>query len=318
MNRRRFLKTAVAAGLAAGLEPALPAAPAILPRRTLGRTPARLSILGFGGIVAMKKEQRHVNRSVARAVEEHGINYFDVAPTYGDAEERLGPALEPYRQDCFLACKTTDRTAAGATAELHASLKRLRTDYFDLYQLHALKTLEEVETAFGTGGAMEALVRAREAGEVRFLGFSAHSVEAAMAAMARFDFDTLLFPINYPLWTRENFGPQVIGLAREKGMGILVLKALGRGQWPEGAERHHEPCWYEPIVDPEEARLSMAFALSQGGTAVLPAGNEELFWMAVAAAAQVQPLTRADEQRLRRLTAGAVPLFHYASSDEEG
>lgn len=319
MDRRSFLRTAAAAGLAAGIAPPLAGAdPVQVPRRPLGRTGEQLSVIGFGGIVVMKKEQERANRSVARAVEEHGINYFDVAPSYGDAEERLGPALEPYRRSCFLACKTTERTAAGARRELESTLVRMRTDHVDLYQLHAIRSLEDVETAFGPGGAMETFTRAREEGKIRFLGFSAHGVEAALAAMERFDFDTTLFPINYALWTRENFGPQVIGLAREKGMGILVLKALARGQWPEGEARHHEPCWYDPVVDLEETRLSLAFALAQGGTAVLPPGNEELFWQAVQASVDLPRLTRAREHRLRQLTAKAIPLFTYASTEKEG
>ena len=279
MDRRGFIKTAVAAGLAAGMAPAAAAAPMPLPRRPLGRTGENLSVIGFGGIVVMGKEQRHADRSVARAVEEYGINYFDVAPSYGDAEERLGPALEPYRKRCFLACKTTEDTAGGAGRELHDSLRRMRTDYFDLYQLHALKSLEEVETIFGPKGAMETFLKAREEGKIRFLGFSAHSAEAAISAMERFDFDTILFPVNYAMWTRGNFGPEVIARAREKGMGILSLKTLCRGKWPEGVERTHPPCWYQPVTDPGEMDLALSFAFSRGATAVLPPGNEELFWL---------------------------------------
>jgi aryl-alcohol dehydrogenase-like predicted oxidoreductase len=315
MNRRRFIKTAVVAGLTVGVDPGSASAPVPLPRRRLGRTGEVLSIIGFGGIVVIGKEQQHADRSVARAVEEYGINYFDVAPSYGrgEAEEKLGPALEPYRKSCFLACKTTQRSAAGAREELHASFRRLRTDYFDLYQLHAIKTLEDVETAFGPDGAMETFLKAREEGKVRYIGFAAHSVEAAMAALERFDFDTALFPINYALWTQENFGPQVIGLARERNMGILVLKALGRGSWAEGAQKHHSPCWYEPVTDPDEARLALSFALAQGATSVVPPGNEDLFWMAVAVAGRLPEMDRAVEQRLRQLTADAIPLFRYSS-----
>ena len=315
MDRRDFIKTTVAAGIAAGVAPTLAQPPPPLPRRPLGKTGEQLSIIGFGGIVVIGKEQSHADQSVARAVEEHGINYFDVAPTYGggEAEEKLGPALQPFRKNSFLACKTTRRQADGARQELHASLERLRTDYFDLYQLHAIRSLEDVDEAFGPGGAMETFLEAKEEGRVRFLGFSAHSVEAAMAAMDRFDFDTTLFPINYALWTRENFGPQVIGRAREQRMGILVLKPTCRGKWSAGVDRHHKPCWYEPSTSPEETRLSLSFALSQGATAAVPPGNEELFWKAVDAAGQLPEMDRPTEQRLRHLTAGATPLFRYSS-----
>jgi len=310
MDRRAFIKTTVAAGLATGVDPALAFKPGPMPQRLLGRTGEKLSIIGFGGIVVMDKPQEQANRSVAQAVE-RGINYFDVAPTYGNAEERLGPALEPYRQGVFLACKTTRRTAGEAQQELHASLQRLRTDHVDLYQLHALSSGEEVETVFGPGGAMEALVKAREEGKVRFIGFSAHSVEAAMAAMDRFDFDTTLFPVNYVTWWQGNFGPQVVARAQEKGMGILVLKSLCRGPWPEGVERTHPPCGYQPVVDREEARLALKFSLVQGTTAVVPPGNEDLFWLAVELAAEAGPLTLEEEKKLRALAADTVPFFQY-------
>ena len=115
--------------------------------RTMTKTGEYLSILGFGGVVVRGVEQDVANRAVIRAVEA-GINYFDVAPTYGDAEIKLGPALEPFRKDVFLACKSTERTADGITKELQQSLKNLRTDYFDLYQLHSLTTAGDISTAF--------------------------------------------------------------------------------------------------------------------------------------------------------------------------
>jgi aryl-alcohol dehydrogenase-like predicted oxidoreductase len=163
-------------------------------KRQLGKTSESLSMIGFGGILVMDEDPPTASRLVAEAVD-RGINYFDVAPTYGNAEERLGPALEPYRKSVFLACKTEKRTAAEATEALHGSLEHLRTDYFDLYQLHAVTTMEEVEQILGPGGALEAFVQAREEGLVRYLGFSAHSEEAAVALLDGFGFDSILFPL---------------------------------------------------------------------------------------------------------------------------
>lgn len=317
MDRRSFLHTtatlAAAAPWACAHLPGRRGAAHAMPRRALGRTGVDLPIIGFAGLVVAGKEQAHANRSVARAFD-MGIDYFDVAPTYRDAEDRLGPALEPYRNRSFLACKTTQRSAAGAEEELNASLKKLRTDHFDLYQLHAIRTDDDVEQAFGPGGAMETFVRAREAGKVRFLGFSAHSVEAALAAMGRFAFDTTLFPVNYVAWWRGDFGPQVVAEAQSQGMGIITLKALCRQRWPEGAERHHQPCWYEPVVDPEEARLALSFSLAQGGTSALPPASEELFWLAVSLAGQVATLSSDEEARLRQLADQFEPLFSYSGT----
>nr|MBC8191083.1 aldo/keto reductase [FCB group bacterium] len=114
-------------------------------KRKLGKTDEYLSIVGFGGIVLTDEEPENAKQIVATAVEERGINYFDVAPSYGNAEERLGPALEPYRDSVFLACKTGKRDAKGAEEELHQSLKYLRTDHFDLYQFHGVSSMEDVE-----------------------------------------------------------------------------------------------------------------------------------------------------------------------------
>ncbi|NBT19640.1 MAG: aldo/keto reductase [Proteobacteria bacterium] len=160
--------------------------------RTLGQTGQKLSVIGFGGIVVTETPQDEANRLVASAVA-RGVNYFDVAPSYGDAEDRLGPALRPHRDGVFLACKTGMRDAVGARAELESSLAKMHTDHFDLYQLHAMTKMEDVETVLGPGGAMETFLRARDEGKVKYLGFSAHSTEAAVALLDRFPFDSVLF-----------------------------------------------------------------------------------------------------------------------------
>ena len=145
-----------------------------IPRRQYGRTEEQLSVIGFGGMVVQDVSPKQAANFVAQAVEK-GINYFDVAPFYGNAEQRLGPALKPYRKNCFLACKTLERDAAGAARELKQSLRLLKTDHFDLYQLHALTDVDEVEQAFGPGGAMETFLKAQKDGKIRYIGFSAHS-----------------------------------------------------------------------------------------------------------------------------------------------
>ncbi len=222
-------------------------------KRSLGKTGEKLSMIGFGGIVVDKATTAEAAARVKEAID-HGINYFDVAPSYGNAEEMLGPALEPYRKDVFLACKTGERKKEGARKELEQSLKYLKTDHFDLYQLHAVTSLEDVETILGPGGALETFKEAREEGKVRYLGFSAHSVEAALALMEGFDFDTILFPFNFATWYAGNFGPQVMEKAKEKDMGILALKAMAWRNWEEGEERSNEKTWYKPLPNREEAR----------------------------------------------------------------
>ncbi|MBM3189083.1 MAG: aldo/keto reductase [Chloroflexi bacterium] len=278
-------------------------------KRKLGRTNEYLTMVGFGGILVMNEDQETANRLVAQAVEERGINYFDVAPSYGDAQDRLGPALEPYRDSVFLACKTGERLAAGVQAELERSLQQLRTDHFDLYQFHGVRSMADVEQITGPGGALEAFVRARERGQVRYLGFSAHSEEAALALMDRVALDTILFPFNWVAWHQGQFGRRVLARAQEKGLGILALKALAKHKLAEGAERVWPKCWYAPVASYEEASLALRFTLSRPITAAVSPGHAQFLWWACDAAERFVPLSPEDEAEVARRTQGLEPIF---------
>jgi predicted aldo/keto reductase-like oxidoreductase len=318
MERRDFLlKSSAASMLAcfpaslAGLERVTEAGR--LERRPLGRTGERLSILGFGGIVVMNATAQEASSRVAEAID-HGVNYFDVAPSYGNAEEMLGPALEPYRKNVFLACKTTERSRGGSQRELENSLRTMRTDHFDLYQLHAVTTKDDVEKIFAPGGALETFVAAKQAGKVRFLGFSAHSVEAALALIGRYDFDTMLFPMNFGTWHAGTFGPQVLAAAQAKRMGILALKAMARGPWPKDAKRDQYPkCWYEPLSAPDDAMMGLRFTLSHPVTAAIPPGDETLFKQALGLALRFTPLAEAEARVIKEKGLAGAPLFKYPS-----
>ncbi len=321
MKRRTFLKGAASAAATLTCFPATltaierEIAPGRLERRSLGRTGEKLSILGFGSFMLNGMTPEAAGRAVREAFQA-GINYFDVAPTYGVAQERLGPALEPYRKQVFLACKTTQRRQSKAAEELDSSLKQLRTDHFDLYQLHAVTTIKDVETIFSPDGAIHAFEAARKAGKVRFLGFSAHSVEAALALMERFDFDTILFPVNFATWHAGNFGPQVLARAREKNMGILALKAMAKGPWPKGAERFAANCWYEPLLDPTEALLALRFTLSHPVTAAVSPAHEPCLRLALKLTAQFTPLTSTEAEALKQKAAKTGLIFKYPRDEK--
>jgi len=246
---------------------------------------------------------------VASAVE-RGVNYFDVAPEYGDgeAEEKLGPALEPFRADAFLACKTGRRDAAGAEEELHTSLKRLRTDHVDLYQFHGVTSLADVEQITAPDGAAEAFDRARQAGKVRYIGFSTHSVEAAMAMMDAMDVDSILLPVNFVCWSQGNFGPQILQRAKEKGIARLAIKALAHRNWLDQEPRAYQT-WYRPIDDPQLAEAAMRFALSRDITAAVSPGDPRLWPMALDIASRFQPLSQTQEQDLLGLAEDLEPIF---------
>ena len=174
---------------------------------------------------------------------------YDVAPSYGNSEERLGPALRPYRDEVFLACKTGQRDKKGARKELEQSLKRLKADHLDLYQLHGVYDVkEDVERALGPGGAIEAFLAAREKGLIRFIGFSTHSVSAALRAIEEFPFDTVLCPINYVCHYTGKFDQKIVEAARNKNMGILAIKALAQTLRPDFAVTSYRQASELPLL----------------------------------------------------------------------
>ncbi|MGA8041547.1 MAG: aldo/keto reductase [Terracidiphilus sp.] len=315
MERRTFLQsaalTAAAVASASKLQASAKTPSQPIARRTLGRTGEQLSIIGFGGIVVMNESTTEATNIVAEAVD-RGVNYFDVAPSYGNAQERLGPALAPYRKNCFLACKTEGRKKEDSRKQLEDSLRLLQTDHVDLYQFHALTKMSELDTVLGPGGAMETMEAARKEGKIRYIGFSVHSAETAVAAMDRYNFDTILFPVNWVLFSQAGFGPQILKKAQEKKMGILALKSMAKTVWPAGQkENHPEPkCWYQPAAFPDEASLGLRWTLSHPITAAIPPGEERYFRLAMDVAQNYKPLEAHEEQALLAGGHGVEPIFH--------
>jgi aryl-alcohol dehydrogenase-like predicted oxidoreductase len=315
MERRAFIQnaalTAAAVASASKMRASAktPAAPIV--RRTLGRTGEQLSMIGFGGIVVMNESTGEASNIVAEAVD-RGINYFDVAPSYGNAQERLGPALAPYRKSCFLACKTDGRMKDDSRADLEQSLRLLKTDHVDLYQFHALTKMADLDKVLGPGGAMETFEAAKKEGKIRFIGFSVHSAETAVAAMDRYNFDTILFPVNWVLFTQAGFGPQILKKAQEKKMGILALKSMAKTTWPADQKQNHpEPkCWYQPAAFPDEASLGLRWTLGHPITAAIPPGDERYFRLAMDVAQNYKPLEAHEEQALLAGGHGVEPIFH--------
>lgn len=314
MERRTFLKQAAitaatvasASQVHAAKTPSNPIA-----KRALGKTGEKLSIIGFGGIVVMNEDNGAASNIVSEAVD-RGVNYFDVAPSYGNAQERLGPALAPYRKNCFLACKAEERKADACRKQLENSLKLLKTDHVDLYQFHGLTKMTELDTVLGPGGALETMEAAKKEGKIRYIGFSVHSVETALAAMDRYNFDTVLFPVNWVLFSQANWGPQILKRAQEKNMGILALKGMAKTVWAaDQKENHPEPkCWYQPAAFPHEASLGLRWTLSHPITAAIPPGDERYFRLAMDVAQNYKPLEPHEEQALLAGGHGVEPIFH--------
>ena len=282
-------------------------------KRMYGRQGEMLSVIGFGGIVVTREQQSDADDFVAEAIHA-GINYFDVAPGYGDAQEKLGKALKGRRHEVFLACKTEKRLAEDARAALEQSLKLLHTDYFDLYQLHGVATMEDARKALGPGGAAEVLIRAKEEGLVRHLGFSAHLEEAALFLMDEFPFESVLFPFNWHAMMKSGFGEKVLQKAEALGVTRLALKAMAYRKWTPDetpAVRPYPKCWYRPVDDENLAGLALRYTLSRPVTAAIPPGDVRLFRLAVrlAEAGNLKPLNEAELNILRDAAQGTEPIF---------
>ena len=308
MDRREFLGAAAALTATAAYGWATP-----LPRRPY-KNGINLSIIAFGGIVVCGLPQEQASRRVAEAYD-RGLNYFDCAPSYfdGEAEVKLGDALRPYRDRVFLAEKTMRRDAKGAREELERTLQRFHTDHVDLYQFHAVTSMEDVDKILGPTGAAQTFFAARKEGKVRHVGFSAHNAPAALRLMDALELDSVMFPVNVNAWEHGGFGPQILGKAKSKGMARMALKALAFGKWPadmKESDRKYPKCWYQPIEDREMARLALRFTLNQEVTAAVPPGDERIFDLALElASAPLPKLSAAELAGLKTRISSLEPVF---------
>lgn len=281
-------------------------------KRRFGRTGHMSTVIIFGAFAVGLVSQREADE-VIELLLERGVNHIDVAPSYHDAEVRLGPWLEKYRDRFFLGCKTQLRNKADAREELHRSLERLRVDRFDLYQLHAVTTMDELDECFAPGGSLEAIVEAREQGLTQYIGITSHGLEAPavqIAALERFDFDSLLFTLNFYMWADEAYrrdATMLLKKAAERDVGTMIIKTWARGPWGDTAQRYHT--WYEPFDDAEMIEQALRFTLSQPVTGAISAGDARLLPMILDAAERFQPMDEAEQAQLLATAAEYEPLF---------
>lgn len=318
MKRRAFLKTVGgAAGAAAlgvpnvfGTEEPLEKV-AGMPRRTLGRTGVKVPVVAFPGLSLTRCDQEQATAALRGALD-YGVNYFDVAPNYGHglAETLMGVGLQGVDRDkYFLACKTHIRDKEGARRDLENSLKLLKTDHFDLYQLHHLVRPAEVKQVLGPDGAMESILKAKEQGKLKWIGFSAHTTKGALEAMKAFKFDTVMFPINFVEFYNRGFGKEVLELANQQGAGIIAIKPLSWGQYPKDAKKERE-WWYSSVEKSHDIGLALRFTLSQKGVSTaVPTSFVELFERTVEAAKSFAPLDETGAIRLKQMAANRESIF---------
>jgi aryl-alcohol dehydrogenase-like predicted oxidoreductase len=277
--------------------------------RRLGRTGQESTVMILGGAAFASASQEETDEALALALE-HGVNHIDVAPSYGEAELRLGPWLETHRQDVFLGCKTAKRTKEDAAIELRHSLGRLRVDRFDLYQLHSVDELDDLDTALGPRGAMEAIREAKEEGLLRFVGITGHRPDTQLEALRRFEFDTVMFPLNFVLRahpSERNDWERLLEVAHDRGVGVMAIKAIARGPWRTDARSYDT--WYRPFDDQETIDRALWYTLSQGITAAVSASDMRLIPKLVSAAERFRPLDPEEQAELVATGSRFRPLF---------
>jgi predicted aldo/keto reductase-like oxidoreductase len=328
--------------------------PSAYPRRLfITRTNTSIPILGFPSVSLARlsnaiTDQPLANTAVRHAVEDLQICYFDVAPEYGDgvAQERLGPALKPYRHNVFLAAKTMFRDEHGSRQDLTNTLRALQTDHLDLYQFHSISTQEDVDQILGENGAMKTFQQAKLEGKIKAIGFSAHSEPMAIQMIQSGLVDTCMFPINFVSYHYGGVGQGVLDAALQHKVGVIALKSGARGRLTTQSgdavhvppSFHHIPewkrqemihypvvtspkyyTWYEPEDDPVELNKLVLWALNQRGvTAVLPPGTMDLLdgiSDMLRGKSEVPKLSEEDVEGMKRRyeKMDIVPIFHNRS-----
>lgn len=270
-------------------------------RRLLGRTGHESTVVAFGTAGIGRVDQATADRAT-RLVLDHGVNHIDVAPGYGEAEVRLKPWLPEIRSRIFLGCKTKQRTRESAWAEMQRSLERLGTDRFDLYQLHAVGKRHELDACTAAGGALEALLKAREQGITRWLGITGHTHDAPrthLEALRRFDFDTVMFPLNFVLWSNPDYRRDVqelLAVCRRKHVGVHLIKTLAKDPW--GDRPRTAATWYEPFADPAIIGRAVAFNLLQPVTTLCSTGDVNILPHFLSAAERFRAVPLSEQEDL--------------------
>jgi predicted aldo/keto reductase-like oxidoreductase len=281
----------------------------VIPRRPFGRTGHDSTVTLFGGAALARATQAEADRAL-EVLLRYGVNHLDTAARYGDSELRIGAWMPRHRRDFFLATKTGSRTAREARDDIHRSLERLRVDRLDLIQLHSLGHPDDWEQAMGPGGALEAAVRAREEGLVRFIGVTGHGwTIPAMhrRSLGRFDFDAVLLPYNYFMAQDPRYRAAVealLAVCRERDVAVQVIKTVARGPWAT-AERTHTT-WYQPLEAQADIDRAVHWALGIPAVHLNTVGDLALLPKVLDAAARFERPpsddTMADMLRSERMT----------------
>jgi aryl-alcohol dehydrogenase-like predicted oxidoreductase len=242
----------------------------VIERAAFGRTGHDSSRVIFGAAALAMADQDTADQ-VLPLLLEHGVNHIDTAARYGDAEIRIAPWLAQHRDEFFLATKTHKREGDAARRGLEGSLTRMGVDHVDLIQLHNLVEEDEWDVVHEPGGALDALLKARDEGLTRFIGITGHGLRIArmhLRSLERFDYDSVLLPYNHTLLDDAGYRADVnrlLALCTERNVAVQTIKSIARRRWP--AERdeagRRRQSWYEPLSDPDAIARAVGFVLAQ-------------------------------------------------------
>lgn len=278
-------------------------------KRRLGKTEHMSSVVTFGSAALWSVTQGEADAAIELAIK-YGVNIFDVSPMYGQAEVRLGPWMEKHHKDIFLACKTSERSKTRAWESIKRSLETLKVDYFDLYQFHGVSDLETLNVVLGPDGALEAALEAKEQGLVRHIGITGHRPFVHIEALNRFDFETVLFPINRVLAAHRNDYNDftlLIEITQKKDVGTIGIKAVAKRPWE--STMHMYRTWYEPFDKQEEIERCLWYSLSQGITTAALPSDLSLWPLILDAAERYRPLGQPEQEDAVAEVQQYRPLF---------
>ncbi|MBN2149400.1 MAG: aldo/keto reductase [Anaerolineales bacterium] len=281
-------------------------------KRRFGRSGHLSSVAIFGAAAFWDVSQEQAD-AVLEMILAAGVNHIDVAPSYGMAEARVGPWMPKWREHFFLGCKTMERTRDGAAAELRRSLQRLQVDAFDLYQLHAVTSMEELDQVTQPGGALEAAIEARQAGLTRFIGITGHGVhtpEIFLEALRRFDFDSILFPLNFVQYANpryKEYSEELLRQCQVRDIGVMAIKAITRGPWGDQPKTH--TTWYQPFTELDDVQRAVNFALSQPVSGLCTVGDVSVLPVMLNACEAFAPLSAAEQEAMLASAGAYQPLF---------
>ena len=240
----------------------------MIPTQPFGRTGHMSTRTIFGAAALGGVTQDEADRTL-EVLLQYGVNHIDTAASYGNAEQRIGPWMDRYRDRFFLATKTGKRDYQQARDEIHRSLERLRVNQVDLIQLHNLVDPADWEEAMGPGGALEAAVEARDQGLVRFIGVTGHGSTIAgmhLRSLERFDFDSVLLPYNYVEMQKPEYADRfetLLALCQARNVAVQTIKSITRGPW--GEHEHTRATWYEPLEEQADIDTAVHWVLGRPG-----------------------------------------------------